>query len=253
MRTALGLLLIILMAHPALCAQFGSDHKSEEQIARMTPDQRVKEYCREHTQHLFPSHREYVALLTKHLRQDGIKVTPQVIREIEAYDPTRRESAGEQKFRRYEGANFILDVLDVKVFRVRAFEEGRKAIEAIRRSIEQMRVARFDKAKDEKYGMNLRYQLSLSYLEHLEGLSRTDEGIQDTLKHEYGITLSDGELSDFVNYLISQDPYYPGWSEREMRKEDPRNASSKWLFLYKNPEQFHQAYMEYKANSAKPK
>jgi len=57
-----------------------------------------------------------MVLLTKHLRQDGLKVTPQVIREIEAYDPTRRESAGEQNFRRYEGATFILGDLDVKVF-----------------------------------------------------------------------------------------------------------------------------------------
>src|SRR5215475_5053268 len=114
MRTALGLLWVILMAQPVLCAQFGSGHKSEDQIARMTPDQRVEEYCREHARHLFLFHKEYVDLLTKYLRQDGLKVMPQVIREIEAYDPTRRESAGQQKFRRYEGANFILDVLDVK-------------------------------------------------------------------------------------------------------------------------------------------
>jgi hypothetical protein len=38
-----------------------------------------------------------------------------------------------------------------------------------------------------------------------------------------------------------------------MRKEDPRNASSKWLFLYKNPEPFHQSYMKYNAKNAKPK
>jgi hypothetical protein len=227
MRTALGLLLMILAGQPALCAQFGSGHKSEEQIARMTPDQRVEEYCREHASHLFLYHIEYADLLTKHLRQDGLKVMPQVIQEIEAYDPTRRESAGQQKFRRYEGANFILDVLDVKVFRVRAFEEGRKAIEAIRRSIERMRAAHFDNPKEVEYEMHRRYEASLGYLKDREGFSLTDESIQDTLKYNYNITLSDNELLDFVNYLISQDPYYPGWSEREMRKEDPRNASSK--------------------------
>jgi hypothetical protein len=253
MKTAICLLLVILMAQAAPCAQFGSGHKSEEQIARMTPDQRVEEYCREHARHLFPSHREYVALLTKYLRQDGLKVIPQVIREIEAYDPTRRESAGEQKFRRYEGANFILGGLDVKVFRVRAFEEGRQSIEAIRRSIVRMRAARFDNPKEVGYEMHRRYEVSLGYLKYREGLSLTDESIQDTLKHGYGITLSDGELLDFVNYLISQDPYYPGWSEREMRKEDPRNSSSKWLFLYKNPAPFHQEYMDYRTKNTKPK
>ena len=103
-------------------------------------------------------------MLPKYLRQDGLKVAPQVIREIEAYDPTRRESAGEQKFRRYEGANFILGDLDLKVFRVRAFEEGRQAIEAIRRSIERMRAARFDNPKEVEYEMHRRYQVSLGYL-----------------------------------------------------------------------------------------
>jgi len=83
-----------------------------------------------------------------------------VIREIDAYDPTRRAGASEEKFRRYEGANFILDVLDVKVFRVRAFEEGRKAIEAIRRSIERMRAAHFDDPKEVEYEMHRRYELS---------------------------------------------------------------------------------------------
>jgi len=192
-------------------------------------------------------------MLTKYLRQDGLKAMHQVIQEIDAYDPTRRAAASEEKFRRYEGANFILGDLDAKVFRVRAFEEGRKAIEAIRRSIERMRAAHFDNPKEVEYEMHRRYELSLEYLNKREGLSLTDEGIQDTLKYKYNITLPDDELLDFVNYLISQDPYYPGWSEREMRKEDPRNASSKWLFLYKNPEPFHRAYLEYKAKKSASK
>src|SRR5262245_53852497 len=169
MRTALGLLLVIMMAQPVLCAQFGSGHKSEEQIVRMTPDQQVEEYCQEHARHLFSYHVEYVALLTKYLQQDGLKVMPQVIREIEAYDPTMRIGASEEKFRRYEGANFILDALDAKVFRIRAFEEGRKAIEAIRRSIERMRAAHFDNPKEVEYEMHRRYELSLRYLKYREG------------------------------------------------------------------------------------
>lgn len=254
MRTAFGLLLILLITPPALRAQFGSGHKSEEQIARMTPDQRVEEYCREHARHLFLSHQEYVALLTRYLRQDGLKVMPQVIREIEAYDPTRHESASEEKLRRYEGANFILDELDVNAFRVRAFEEGRKAIQAVKQSIERMRAAHFDDPKVVEYEMNRRYELSLGYLKKMEELSNSDYRIQDTLRYNYDISLSDDELLSFVNYLISQDPYYPGWSEREsFRKHPPDSKNSKWLFLYKNPEPFHQAYMEYKAKNTKPK
>jgi hypothetical protein len=39
-------------------------------------------------------------MLEGYLFKDGLNAPPQVIREIEAYDPTRRESAGQQKFRR---------------------------------------------------------------------------------------------------------------------------------------------------------
>ena len=111
------------------------------------------------------------------------------------------------------------------------------------------------KAKDDKYEMNLRYQLSLSYLEHLEGLSLIDSlRIRDTLMYNYNITPSDDELLGFVNYLILQDPYYPGWSEGEIfRNHQPDSKNGKWLFLYKNTEPFHQAYMEYKAKNTKPK
>jgi len=92
------------MAQIAPGAQFGCGHKSEEQIAQMTPDQRVEEFCHEHARRLFLFHDEYEDLLYSYLSKDGLKVMSQVIREIDAYDPTRRESAGQQKFRRYAGA-----------------------------------------------------------------------------------------------------------------------------------------------------
>jgi len=240
MRTAIGLLLAILMAQPALCAQFGSGHKSEEQIARMTPDQRVEEFCKEHARHLFSFHDEYEDLLKGYLFKDGLKVIPQVIREIEAYDPTRRESAGQQKFRRYEAAVFILSQFDWHVFRVRAFAEGRQAIEALKRSSENHRIAHLNSKEDEEYEMRRRYELHLSYIRQLEGNSFKDEFMQKTLKTRYNISLSDEELSAFVNYLIEKDPYYPSWSK--VKSE-----------LLVNPEQYYQAYLEYKAKNSEPK
>jgi hypothetical protein len=91
MKTALGLLMVILMAQPAICAQFASGHKSEEQIAQMTTDQRVEEFCKERARRLFLFHDEYEDMLKGYLFKDGLKVVPQVIREIEAYDPTDEE------------------------------------------------------------------------------------------------------------------------------------------------------------------
>jgi len=234
MRTALGLLLIILAPRPAPCAQFGSGHKSEDQIARVTPDQRVEEFCKEHARHTFSFHNTYEDIIKDYLFNDGLKVIPQVIREIEAYDPTRHESAGQQKFRRYEAAAFILLQLDYHLFRVRAFEEGREAIEALKRSSENQRIAHLNSKEDNKYEMGRRYKLHLSYIKELEGNSFKDEFMQRTLKMIYNINLSEEELSAFVNYLTERDRHYPSWSKVEN-------------LLLVNPESYHQAYLEYKA------
>src|SRR5262245_8682706 len=200
MRTAFGLLLVILMARPAPCAQFGSGHKSEEQIARMTPDQRVEEFCKEHARHTFsfPFHDEYENLLYDYLSKDGLKVTPQVIREIEVYDPTRRDEADQQKFRRYEAAVFILSNFEENLFRVRAFEEGRKAIEALKQMSERLRIAQSRSKEKDEYEMGRRYRLNLLYVKMLAGNCSKDTDIQRTLRIKYNINLTDDELSAFV-------------------------------------------------------
>jgi hypothetical protein len=59
----------------------------------------VEEFCWEHARRLFLFHNEYEDRLKGYLFKDGLKVMPHVIREMEAYDPTRRESAGQQKFK----------------------------------------------------------------------------------------------------------------------------------------------------------
>jgi hypothetical protein len=253
MKTAFGFLLVMLMTVTALCVQFGSGHKSEEQIARMTPDQRVEEFCKEHVRHTFSFHDEYKDMLKGYLFKDGIKVIPQVIREIETYDPTKRESASQQKFRHYEAAAFILLQLDYHVFRMRAFAEGRQAIEALKRSSENQRIAHLNSKEANEYEIGRRYELHLSYVKQLEGISIFDAAIRDTLKYKYNIHLSDNDLVEFVNRLISLDPYYPGWSESKMYKEDPKIPTSKWLRIYDNPEPVYLAYMDYKAKRSASK
>jgi len=250
MKTAPCFLSVMLMAATAPCAQFGSGHKSEEQIARMTPDQRVEEFCKEHARHTFsfPFHDEYDELLNSYLSKDGLKVIPQVIREIDAYDPTRRDEADQQKFRRYEAAVFILSLFEERFFRVRAFEEGRKAIEALKQMSERLRIAQSKSKEKDEYEMGRRYGLNLLYVKMLKGNSIKDGHMQRTLKIRYNFNLSDEELSAFVNYLIDRNPYYPSWSEvrfMEVALPDGKGATKHYLLV--NPEPYHQAYLEYKA------
>ncbi|HZS08933.1 MAG TPA: hypothetical protein VFD58_29115 [Blastocatellia bacterium] len=252
MRRIFGLLLIIVATAPEISAQFSFPHKSEAQIARMTPKQHVEEFCREHARHVFPFHNTYDETLEEYLRKDGPRAFPQVIREIEAYDPTRRTGASEEKFRRYEGAVFILSHFDCRVFRVRAFGDGRRAIDALKLLSEKLRIAHSNSKEDDEYEMKRRYELHLSYIEALEGISIADEAIRDTLKLKYDIRLSDDDLLNFINYLISRNPYYPGWSESKMHKENYRDDRSKWLRIFKTPEPFLQAYLEYKAKKPEP-
>jgi hypothetical protein len=63
MRLMIGLL-VVAIAHDvsALSTQFGSAHKSEAEIARMAPEQRVEEYCKEYVRHSY-WHRAYGVLL----------------------------------------------------------------------------------------------------------------------------------------------------------------------------------------------
>ena len=83
--------------------------------------------------------------------------------------------------------------------------------------------------------------LSLNFLELLKGVNLSDQCVKDTLKVKYEVDLTEKELLDFVNYLIAHNPQYPSSSEREHSK------SGKRICLYKKPEVFQQAYLEYKA------
>jgi hypothetical protein len=77
------------------------------------------------------------------------------------------------------------------------------------------------------------------HVKELEGNSIKDEFMRRTLKIRYNISLSDEELSAFVNYLTERDRYYPSWSKVE-------NS------LLVDPEPHHQAYLEYKAKKSEP-
>ncbi len=70
-----------------------------------------------------------------------------------------------------------------------------------------------------------RYQDTRDEAAELRGLNMFDHMMQDTFRIQYKIRLSDKQLLDFVNYLISQDPRYPTWTDVEDYK-DMRNRNA---------------------------
>jgi len=250
MKVILSLFALIFIgqAKAAFCLQ-SSGHKSEAEIARMTPEQRVEESCREYARHKYQMC-DYQDLLESYIGRDGIKSVPEIIKVINEYDPTRREGRSKEKDLRCENAQMLLSFLDTGVFRLRAVEEGRKALEAVKRLIERMRAADFDSLDTYEYNKQGRYQNSLLSIKEMEGINYCDEAIRNTLKHKYNILLSDQKMLDFVNYLISQDAYYPGWSKRDWYR-DPNRLNEKGFPLRYvriiNLDPFYQAYLKYKA------
>ena len=54
--------------------------------------------------------------------------------------------------------------------------------------------------------------------------------------------------------MISQDPYYPSWSDREEYKDLTQHNEAGnpiWYVIMKKPERFYNAYFEYKAKRAR--
>jgi hypothetical protein len=238
---------VLVIATDVLCAQLGSGHKSEAEIVRMTVEQHIEEYWRENSRHQW--HDNYQDLIESYISRDGLKAVPCLAKVIDEYDPTRRETRSKRRGDRCGMAGELLGRLDANVVRLRASEIGRAAIGAMRRAVQRMQGAHFDAAASYEYEDNL-YQLSLATLRELEGSNDCDGAIKHTLELRYKISLSDKEMLDFVEYMISLAPDYPSWSQREEFKDmNQRNQAGNhiWYLILKTPEPFYKVYLQYKA------
>lgn len=245
----LSAVIILISVDPGYCAQ-KQDHKSESEIARMTPEQRVEEYCREHIRHGLWD-RDYLDLLDNYIMRDGLKAVPALVKAINEFDPTSSRGGGKDKDEASRAAGISLGSLDTGFFRLRAFEEGRIAIDAVRRVTERMHIAHYDTRPDEgERSKRLRYEIMVGILKNLQGNNNYDRAIQETLKLRYKIKPSDKELLDFCNYLISQDPHYPSWSEPDWYVDNAQinEAGNPAQYrIIQNIEPFYKAYLKYKA------
>ena len=224
-----------------LFAQSAFRHKSEAEIAQMTPSQRVIEYCEDYVYHGSHFPNEYTKFLSQSLFNDGVKTFPQIIRIFDEFDPAKMKYGFDEHFKKYQAAYFLLSDFEASLFRIRGLNEGKGVIEALKRSVERMRSENYKNDKPVGDEMWRRYSLVYYDLQFLNGLSLKDSCVGSTLKGKYEIDLTEKELLDFVNYLIVRDPRYPSWSKTEI----PRIGLK--YCLYKKPELFHQAYLDYQA------
>src|SRR5262249_61283721 len=91
MRLVLCVLVVMVIEQAASGLWTGfTEHKSEAEIARMTAEQLVEEYCREyrHRYDVLDRHRD---LLEEYISRDAVKAMYASARVIDKYDPKTRE------------------------------------------------------------------------------------------------------------------------------------------------------------------
>jgi hypothetical protein len=216
----------------------------------MTPDQRVLEYCDEYYNHAFWDS-DYIDMIRNYILKDGPKALPAITQIINEFDPTTSKGKSRQKDARAFAAEGLLSQVDGRVIRLRAIPDGRTAIDALRRLVQRMLAAHFDTADVTKSETSdrYRYQASESELKDMEALNIFDTRVKDTLRIRYKQPLTDKEMLDFVNYLISQEPRYPSWGTFENYKDlSDRNEAGypRQYWLLKDPEPFYKLYLQYK-------
>ena len=241
-------LLWFISLSATLSAQSAYRHKSEAEIAKMTPEQRVEEACKEHTHHLTRIPDDQMTMIGRFLDQDGMKVLVPATKIIKELDPTIPRQSSEEKYRKFEAAAWIILGVDSSHRRIRTTDEGRQAILVIKQVSENLRTMLYKKETGKEGNLPYYYAEAGSCLKELEGVNRTDGIIQTTLERKYKIKLSEKELAAFSEFLVSQDPTYPAWSEGECIMEPLSNPISRrmqCILVFKKPEPFFQSYQLY--------
>lgn len=224
-------------------------HKSETEIAQMTPVQRVDEYAEERSYHQYDTLDDYFILVDKYIRRDGLKAVPRLTEIIDEYDPPRSSGKRGRKGERFDAAWMLLDSIDGHAVRLRALEEGRRAIDALERSVERMRAAGYGKKDQHGWERHGRFNGVVRNIESAKGINSIDDSIRDTFRLEYKIILSDAELIEFSNFLVAKYPEYPSWSETNyFRDYTQLNEAGNplWVYALKKPERYFEAYTELK-------
>ena len=242
-----SIILLLFLISFAPFAAHAYKHKSEAEIAQMTPAQRVDEWVKEYIYHRFDVLDDQRDLIRKYTEIDGLKALPRIIDYLNGYDPAHKNKS--RNVENYESCKIMLGFIDGFAVRLRASEEGRRAIDALAHSIERMRAAGFAVKKDGYDRDNSLFVVTENDLKEAKGIGWTDDNIQNTFRFVYKIKLSDAELLDFSNYLTEHYPKYPSWSQGKLTKDDtdiaPDGLPSMNVMIEK-PERYYEAYLEFK-------
>lgn len=242
------LLLCLMSFTPFVTHAARYKHKSEAEIAQMTPAQRVDEYADEQANHKYDVLDEHSELIEKYIRIDGVKAFPRIAEIIDEYDPTRFSGRSGRKSERFDGAWMIIGDLDNFVVRVRASEEGKHAIDALENAIARMRSAGYGQPDQHGWKLSGRIGIAESTLKSLKGLGMTDDAIKETFHLEYKIVLSDAESLRLSNFLTASCPEYPGWSKTVYFRDFTRfnyAGNPFWTRTLREPKRFYEAYLEF--------
>ena len=224
-------------------------HKSEAEIARMTPAQRMDEWVNEQVYHRFDLSDRHRDLLRKYIQQDGLKALPRLIEIMDEYDPTKFREGKGRRGERFDACWLMLGYIEGFSVRLRSSEEGKRAMDALERAIQRMRAAGYGQKDQHEWAERGRYNLAVIYLDSAKGINPKDKDIRSTLRFIYKITLSDSELLEFINFLAAHYPEYPSWSEINLVEDSSQLDGAGFpvrIGVLKKPERFYEAYLEFK-------
>ncbi len=236
---------LLLALRPVLFREGEKDyrHKSEVELAAITPAQRVDEYLKEMNYHRgdgianYTNGRDQREVIFDYLMKDGNQSLPALAEIANRYHPEREEDIDLASD--FLTAFYLAGLIDNNVIRVRGTEEGRSAIIVFEDVLNRMKKAGY---ADHNNKWNNDYLHNLDTLRVLQGerISFKDEKIRDTLREKYKIQISDEEMIKFSNYLTSVDPTYPS---RCKLVHDP---------ICKDSKEYYEAYLRFKADAVLP-
>ena len=225
-------------------------HKTEAEIAALTPSKRVDEWVNEYVYHLkYWETDKQDELIRKYILFDGMKAVPRLIEIIDEYDPTQfREGKGKLDDR-YGASYYLLHFIDNSSVRLRSAEEGKKAINALEYSLERLRKSKYDIDPNAKSGRKDMIDEVERRLKDAKGINWKDGDIKSTLRFVYKIRVSDKELAEFSDFLVARYPDYPSWSESKLTKDESElgpDGRPVMTGVLQKPEHYYETYLEFK-------
>lgn len=241
------LLLCLISLVPLVSVAQKYKHKSEAELAQMTPSQRVDDWVKEYMHHRYDVLDPQEDLIRKYILSDPLKSLPRMIEVMNEYDPVRFREGKKGDW--YDACFIMLGIMDNFAVRLRASEEGRRAINALEHSIERMRAAGYAVKKDGGSWNNGKFELAEHYLKYMQGVNDKDDDIKENLRFLYKINVSDAELVELSRFLTAHYPDYPSWSERHGVTDNTRLTAAGYpdtILIFSKPERYYQAYLEFK-------